>query len=346
MYHYNTNSSAIATALKTRENKTFKEIEHLFEEPFLAEDHRHFKVGYDKNLGVSAYYIYVPWQKIRDRIDAIVGKEGWNLQVTGFFQDDTGIPVFCGRMTILGVVKEGLGFGKSKEGWQGSKSEIAYADLLKNCAEQFGFCRYLDDQGFTIEHLFKSRDQLTRAMAQQLLPYYQKKQQEQRKELGLPAEGNMLAAEKERRQQKSVASRSTEVRSRPAGEVEAAPRLTLISPPRQTESAKTSSNNEPDFSGMLAWLRQGLLKCASYRIDQDRIDIFCRAAGCPDFESLPLKSKQVLTGKILLAFLQETNRSDQTQLVAIANNFSQLEPNEAAKSAFKFVQMLEAVEQF
>ena len=337
MYHYNTNSPAIATNIKTRDGKTFQDVEHLFDEPFPAEDHKHFKVGYDKNLNVNAYYIYVPWQKVRDRLNAIVGKECWNLQVVGYFQDEAGTPIFCGRMTILGVTKEGLGFGKAKENWQGSKSEIAYADLFKNCAEQFGFCAYLDDQGFTIEHLFKSRDQLTRAMAQQLLPFYQKKQQQIREELGLPTNGNMLASEKERRQQKSK-PRNIDEPAKPTRSQAVTETPTVV----QTEEIKP---NDPDFVGMMAWLQQALIKTASYKVDPSRINKFCQAAGHDRFESLPLKSKQALIGKLLQAFLSETEREN-PDLHSIASNFSQMSPDDAAKSVFNFMQLLQVVEQF
>lgn len=314
MYQYQPNFSPIQVPTRTADGKSFHDVKELFKEPFPPEDHKHFKVGQDKDLGCDAYYVYVPWQIIRNRIDEIVGVECWCLQVVGYFADETGSPVIQGRLNILGVVLEGVGFGKSRGNWQGSKTEIAYADLFKNCAEQFGFCRYLDDQAFTIGYLLQSKDSITKAMANQLMPYFQKKEAQRRRELGLDASGNMLAAEKAR----SAAKKSQPIPSKPKTPPKQEPNPAETKPVEKLPEQQEPQGQE-DYSGLLPWLRHQLLK-HGYKVPQERIEDFCNRVSSTkgvvvtSFEELAPNQQKTLLVKICQAFLQEKGLTDDKTL--------------------------------
>lgn len=153
---------------KTPGGQTFYDILPELQARFKPNEHREFKTGQDKQ-GRETFYCYIKWQFIRKRLDDVVGVGGWILERTGMFIDESGNPCLIGRLNILGVVKESIGVGKAHEKWKGTKVENAIADLLKNCAEEFGIGRYLDDQPGTIQYLWENAEsEVERSMARKL----------------------------------------------------------------------------------------------------------------------------------------------------------------------------------
>lgn len=154
---------------KTPDGRTFYEVLPDLQAKFRPQEHSEYYTGKNKQ-GQETYYCYIKWQFIRKRLDEIVGVGGWILERTGMFVDESGNPCLIGRMNILGVVKEAIGVGKAHEKWQGTKVENAIADLLKNCAEEFGIGRYLDDQRSTIQYLWDNAgsDEYIKSMARKL----------------------------------------------------------------------------------------------------------------------------------------------------------------------------------
>jgi hypothetical protein len=181
--------NAIATGgdrvpLKNPEGKTYREILPELEDYFEPQQHSEFKTGYDKKTQKDTFYCYVKWQHIRKRLDEVAGRDGWIVERTGMFLDESGMPVLIGRMNILGVVKEAMGYGKAHEKWQGTRIENAEADLMKNCAEAHGVCRYLDDQRQTIQYLWDNAggDEYIKSMARKLGVQYSLKFQSEIRE--------------------------------------------------------------------------------------------------------------------------------------------------------------------
>ena len=133
-------------------------------------------------------------------MDDVAGRDGWIIERTGVFVDETGMPVLIGRMNILGVVKEALGYGKAHEKWQGTRIENAEADLMKNLAEAHGVGRYLDNQQQTIEHIWKNAkdDPQVMAMARKLAVQYNLQLKAQIEEDNAIAEGKDIPVPKPR----------------------------------------------------------------------------------------------------------------------------------------------------
>lgn len=154
---------------RTPDGRTFYEVLPELQEKFQASEHNEYKTGTDKQ-GRESFYCYIKWQFIRRRLDDVCGVGGWLIERTGMFIDEAGNPCIIGRMNILGVVKESMGVGKSHQSWKGTKIENAIADLLKNCAEEFGIGRYLDDQRATIQHIWDNAgtDEYLRSMCRKL----------------------------------------------------------------------------------------------------------------------------------------------------------------------------------
>lgn len=153
---------------RTPDGRTFYEVLPELQAKFKPSEHSEYPTGRNRE-GQNTFYCYIKWQFIRKRLDDVVGVGGWLIERTGMFIDESGNPCIIGRMNILGVVKESMGIGKAHEKWQGTKIENAIADLLKNCAEEFGIGRYLDDQRATIMHLWdNAEDEYMRSMARKL----------------------------------------------------------------------------------------------------------------------------------------------------------------------------------
>lgn len=154
---------------KLPDGRTLRDVLSELQAKFKPSEHSEYFTGKNRQ-GKETFYCYVKWQFIRKRLDDVVGVDGWIVEKTGLFFDEAGNPCVIGRMNILGVVKEAIGIGKAHEKWQGTKIENAIADLLKNCAEEFGIGRYLDDQRATIQYLWENSkgDEYIRSMARKL----------------------------------------------------------------------------------------------------------------------------------------------------------------------------------
>ncbi|RTH99007.1 Rad52/22 double-strand break repair protein [Thermus scotoductus] len=81
---------------------------------------------------------YVDARTVLDRLDEVVGPEGWQdaYEVLADRETDKGriVEVRC-RLTILGTTKEDVG--------EGDTLKAAFSDALKRAAVKFGVGRYL-----------------------------------------------------------------------------------------------------------------------------------------------------------------------------------------------------------
>jgi hypothetical protein len=132
------------------------EILKTLKAPFPPEDHK------KRSLPGGGRWFFIPWQKIKERLDAVCPEWGCS------FSD----PVIAGelvvircRITIASVTREGVGNSDamgdrtSGGGYKfGSPIEKATADALKNAAEMFGVGAYLDDQQFVVKYLHSKGD--------------------------------------------------------------------------------------------------------------------------------------------------------------------------------------------
>lgn len=153
---------------KTKDGRTFNDLYPELIAPFPPEAHKERVIGRDRQ-GKTTYWVYLPWQAIRDRLIQVVGVQGFIFETTGYWLDESGNPVIQVRLNILGVVKEALGFHTAHEKFQGNKSQVTLADAYKNAAEEFGIGAYIDDQPFVIRYLWQNAtDQETKLIAQKL----------------------------------------------------------------------------------------------------------------------------------------------------------------------------------
>jgi hypothetical protein len=120
------------------------EIQQALAQRFPVEDHR------ERVVPGGGRWWFVSWQSIRARID----------QVAPFANISYSQPIYIGdycsitcTIEILGVHRQGVGNAKiqelnisGKDVSRGSPIERACADAFKQAAENFGVCRYLDDQ--------------------------------------------------------------------------------------------------------------------------------------------------------------------------------------------------------
>lgn len=166
---FQVHSTQYQVPTKTPDGRTFYEVLPELQAKFKPGEHSEYKTGTDKQ-GRETFYCYIKWQFVRKRLDDVCGVGGWLMERTGMFIDESGNPCIIGRMNILGTVKESMGVGKAHQAWKGTKIENAIADLLKNCAEEFGIGRYLDDQRATIQHLWDNAgtDEYIRSMCRKL----------------------------------------------------------------------------------------------------------------------------------------------------------------------------------
>jgi hypothetical protein len=157
---------------KTKDGKTFEDIYSDLTAPFPPEAHSERVLGKDKN-GKWTYWVYVPWQQIRERLIKVVGLRGFAIETTGYWFDEQGNPIVQIRLNILGVVREGIGYTTTHQSFKGNKSQTTYADAYKNAAEEFGIGAYIDDQEFVIRYLWQNAtDAKTKAIAQKLAGQY------------------------------------------------------------------------------------------------------------------------------------------------------------------------------
>ena len=107
--------------------------------------------------GNAGRWIYVKWQTIRERLDAVC--PDWSNDHTEI--QYLGNDAICrSAITIMGVRKEAIACvpisltsGKGNEMTRGSAADRLAAESLKNAAEAWGVGRYLDDQPFVIRYL-------------------------------------------------------------------------------------------------------------------------------------------------------------------------------------------------
>ncbi|GEM_PF-2595107 len=157
---------------KTKDGRTFDKIYPELIAPFPPEAHKERVIGRNRQ-GRTTYWVYLPWQAIRERLIQVVGVQNFIFETIGYWLDESGNPVIQVRLNILGVVKEALGFHTAHEKFGGNKSQVTLADAYKNAAEEFGIGAYIDDQPFTIRYLWQNAtNQETKTIAQKLAGQY------------------------------------------------------------------------------------------------------------------------------------------------------------------------------
>ena len=124
------------------------EIIKELKKPFPAADHQ------ERQLPGGGRWLFIPWQKIRDRLDDVC--PGWDVVYSDPVSCD-GLTVVRCRLAINGVTREGVGNSDNGKGY-GTPVERATADAFKNAAEAFGVGAYLDNQDFVIRYLQSQGD--------------------------------------------------------------------------------------------------------------------------------------------------------------------------------------------
>jgi hypothetical protein len=133
--------------------------------------------------GITTHnWIFVDWIEIRERLDLIV--PSWQIKYTD--------PVYIGNdvncrctITIRGIAKEAVASvpfsvlsSSGNEATRGSAPDRVAAEGLKNAAELWGVCRYLDNQIATAEYLWQNKEKIDQEVAgelQKIFNYYKKK---------------------------------------------------------------------------------------------------------------------------------------------------------------------------
>lgn len=105
----------------------------------------------ERELPGGGTWWYVPWQIVRDRLDAVC-PENWSVT----YSDPGYVGDYCYircQIIICGTAREGVGSAaiqiisnNGKDMARGNPIERVTADAFKNAAEQFGIAAYLDDQ--------------------------------------------------------------------------------------------------------------------------------------------------------------------------------------------------------
>ena len=122
----------------------WQENRRLLKAPFEPEDH------VKRQLPGGGEWYFVPWQRIRDRIDDVC--EDWAVSFSDPLYLDKYCVIQC-TITIAGRSRSAPGNAEielisstGKDMSRGTPVERAVADAFKNAAEQFGVCAYLDAQ--------------------------------------------------------------------------------------------------------------------------------------------------------------------------------------------------------
>lgn len=161
-------------AIKTPAGRTYQEIEEAIAAPLPAEFHELKKLGYSKDLGCDTYWGFVPYWRLRQHLKELVGSQGFRFELTSTYVSSEGVPVFVGILNVLGVEKQGIGFGLSHDSYKGNRDEIAKADCFKNAAEEHGLGAYLDDQVGLVRYLVKSKSTSAIANGRKLAIQFQR----------------------------------------------------------------------------------------------------------------------------------------------------------------------------
>ncbi len=165
---------SVPVPIKTASGKTYSEIASELAEPLPPEIHGIKDIGYNKKLACQCYWGYVSYPQLRDRLSQIVGNECWRFEIVSCYHNGEGVPVMVGILNVLGVEKQGFGYGHSHDSYKGSRDEIAYADAFKNAAEAHGLGAYLDNQEELVLHLIRSDSKKAIARGRMLAVQFQK----------------------------------------------------------------------------------------------------------------------------------------------------------------------------
>lgn len=150
------------------------EVLEKLKQPFPPEDHK------KRKLPGQGEWIFVPWQKIRDRLDQILPLD-WEVKYSDPVTVGDYLVIRC-QLTILisqgGITREGLGNDKAfpelnEQGRPkiiGTPPERARADAFRGAAEEFGICGYLDDQAFTRQHVSNNNHKLSQFRSESARP--------------------------------------------------------------------------------------------------------------------------------------------------------------------------------
>ncbi|NEP57963.1 MAG: hypothetical protein F6K31_13225 [Symploca sp. SIO2G7] len=117
-----------------------------------------------RKLPGGGKWYFVPWQKMRDRLDEIY--PDWEIDYSDPVQRGEQVVVKC-HLTIAGVTRVGFGNSHAEfDDWneekkqRGTPEERVIACAFKRAMEQFGMCRYLDIQTNNEKHTEQEREQL------------------------------------------------------------------------------------------------------------------------------------------------------------------------------------------
>ncbi len=190
------------------ETQEMKEVMKALAEPF---DPREvdFKIQSQGKNGKALVVPYVDARTVMDRLDQVVGPEGWHDAYEVLADRESGgnrvVEVRC-RLTVLGITKEDVG--------EGDSLKAAFSDALKRAAVKFGVGRYLyglDKVWVQVEGNFLSDSQIDKLRARLPRP-------------GKPAEKPARAEERAEAREEEVAERlkkADEAISRLVGELKA-----------------------------------------------------------------------------------------------------------------------------
>lgn len=138
-----------------------REIIAELKKPFPPQDHQ------ERKLPGGGTWFFVPWQKIRDRLDDVC--PDWQVN----YSDPSYLGDFCVvscTLTIAGTSRQAIGnapivvlSSTGQDASRGTPIERAIADAFKNAAEAFGVGAYLDTQSkdkreFTMRYMQQKGD--------------------------------------------------------------------------------------------------------------------------------------------------------------------------------------------
>lgn len=145
--------NAVMTANERHE--LLKAVWEALKAPFEANDHD------IRDLPGRGQWIFLKWQKYRDRLDEVV--PDWQISYSNpVYSDDKRYCMIKATMAIAGVTREAWGTveaelisSSGKDMARGNPVDRAVAEAFKNCAEAFGVASYLDDQHYTLKIVAK-----------------------------------------------------------------------------------------------------------------------------------------------------------------------------------------------
>lgn len=118
-------------------DKWSDELHAALNAPFPADLHKTKKQG-------GAEITFVEWHRYADRLNALVGPEGWEVALR--FHDVGGKLVTVASMSILGVTKENVGDEDEDKDSYGTACTNSFAQAFKRAAALFGMGLYMYDK--------------------------------------------------------------------------------------------------------------------------------------------------------------------------------------------------------